>query len=205
MNKILPEMPILTGEVYTPVMSIWLVNGLRLFSILFSLGAAWLSYHDWANMPTFAKLIVCILAPVFFFSSLSSKKGWALYAKNPFFLADQTGMYFRHNQAFITYIGNKNQDTKHQSQQCLFVPWSNIANIRVGKVSSEDGYTDGAIFDVNASAEEIKAFFDIDLKDKKPIQADIQAVCFYQNSLPSPRKVVEQLQNMLMQYQKSKK
>jgi hypothetical protein len=59
------------------------------------------------------------------------------------------------------------------------------------------------VFDVNASAEEIRAFFDDDLKDKKPIQSGMQAVCFYQNMPPSPRKVVAQLQTMLNQYQKS--
>jgi hypothetical protein len=203
MNKILPEMPTLTGEVYAPVMPMWLANSLRLFSLLFSLGAAWLGFHDWSNMPTFAKVIICILSPVFFFSALSSKKGWALYAKNPFFLADRSGMYFRHNQAFTTFIGNNNQDKKHQSQQCLFVPWNNIANIRVSKVSADDGYIDGAVFDVNARAEEVKAFFDVDLKDKNPIQAGMQAVCFYHNMPPTPRKVVAHLQEMLNKYKKS--
>lgn len=203
MNKILPEMPTLTGEVYAPTMPMWLAHGLRLFSLLFSLAVAWFGFHDWSNMPAFAKVIVCILAPAFFYFSLSSEKGWALYAKNPFFLADQSGMYFRHNQAFTTFMGNNNQNKKRNSQQCLFVPWSNIANIRVGKVSGSDGDVDGAIFDVNASAKEIEAFFDASVKDKKPIQTDMQAVCFYQNMPPTPCKVVAHLQSMMHQYKKS--
>jgi hypothetical protein len=204
MNKILPEMPALTSDVYAPVMPMWLANTLRLLSVTLAVYMAYLGYNEWSNMPTFAKVIICILSSAFFFFSLSSEKGWALYAKNPFFLADRSGMYFRHNQAFTTFIGNNNQDKKHKSQQWLFVPWSNIANIRVARVgSTTDGYSDAAAFDVIATAEEIRAFFDDDLKDKKPIQSGMQAVCFYQNMPPSPRKVVAQLQTMLNQYQKS--
>jgi hypothetical protein len=196
MNKILPEMPTLTGEFYAPVMPMWLANALRIFSLLFSLGVAWLGFHDWSSMPTFAKVIVCILAPAFFLISLSSKKGWATYALNPFFLADNAGMYFRHKDAFTTFIGNNNQEKKAKSKQWLFVNWTNIKNIRVARIITEDGNAKCAAFDINANEEEVKAFFIDDLADKKPIQTGMKAVCFYYQALPSPSKVVAQLQAM---------
>ena len=203
MNKRLPEMPTLTSDAYAAVMPLWLVNALRVFSLLFSLGAAWLGFQDWATIPLFAKVIICILAPTFFFLAISSKKGWALYATNPFFLADSSGMYFRHKDALTTFIGNNNQDKREKSKQWLFVPWHNISNIRVGMVSSSDGYSAGAVFDVYASAEEVVAFFYEGLKDKQPLQAEIKAVCFYQNAAPGPKKVVAHLQEMLNRYKKS--
>ena len=200
MNKILSEMPILTDGTYAPIMPLWLVNGLRIFSVLFSLYVAWLGYLDWSKMPIFAKVTICLLAPAFLYFSLSSKKGWATYVSNPFFLADHKGVYLRHQNAFTTFLGSSNQDKKRQSQQCLFVPWCNIANIRIGSVSSSDGYSTAAVFDVKASAEEIANFFDDGLKDKMPTQENMKAVCFYHNSVPSPSKVVAHLQEMLNQY-----
>lgn len=138
-------MPNLTGDVYAPVMPMWFVNGLRLFTLFFSLGLAWLSYHDWSNMPIFARVIVAVLAPVFFLSALSAKKWWATFAVNPFFLADHLGMYFRRNDSFMHYIVNKNKHQKNGLKQWLFEPWQHINHVRVAKVNTSDGYTDGAV------------------------------------------------------------
>lgn len=203
MNKILPEMPRLTGDVYAPVMPMWFVNGLRLFSLLFSSCVAWLSYRSWLEMPIFAKVIVSILIPLFFLSAFSAKKWWATYAVSPFFLADHLGMYFQRNASLLTYIGNKNQHQKNQLKQWLFVPWNHIFHVRVAKVSTSDGYADGAVFDVNASDEEATAFFDYDIKDRIPIQAGMKAVCFYMNFPPAPRKVVARVQEMKNKYNRS--
>jgi hypothetical protein len=203
MNIILPEMPNLTGDVYAPVMPMWFVNGLRVFSILFSSGVAWLSYKNWLEMPTFAKVIVSIFVPVFFLSAFSAKKWWATYSVTPFFLADHLGMYFQRNAALLTYIGNQNQYQKNQLKQWLFVPWKHIFHVRVAKVSTSDGYADGAVFDVKASSEEVSAFFDDDIKDRMPIQVGMKAVCFYINFPPAPRKVVARVQEMQNKYNRT--
>ena len=203
MNKILPEMPHLTGDVYAPVMPMWFANGLRLFALLFSLGMAWVGYQNWSDMPTFAKVIVGVLAPVLFFSALSSKNCWATFAVNPFFLANHLGMYFRQYDSLLYYIGNKNEHQKNIIKQWLLVPWKNIHHVSVAKVSTSDGYTDGAVFDVNAIDEEVSAFFDADIKDKKPMQAGMKAVSFYLNFPPAAKKVVERVQAMQLQYNRS--
>lgn len=76
MNKLLTEMPNLRSEAYAPAMPEWFSNLLRLISIMFAIGVVWLGFSDWAKMPLFAQIIICILPPVFFFSAFSSR-GWA--------------------------------------------------------------------------------------------------------------------------------
>jgi hypothetical protein len=202
MNKLLPEMPNLGSEAYAPKMPEWFTNLLRLISVLFAVGVAWLGFREWAKMPLFAQIIVCILPPAFFFSAFSSR-GWALYSSTPFFLANRLGMYFKHKNALITHLGKGAEAENSRRKSWLFVPWENIANIRVSKVTTHDGSFNGAVLDVKATKEELDQFFGRRRVDEKLLQDDSVTVAFYMNVPPMPRKVVTVLQDMMSRYKKS--
>lgn len=202
MNKLLTEMPNLGSEAYAPTMPEWFSNLLRLISIMFAIGVVWLGFSDWAKMPLFAQIIICILPPVFFFSAFSSR-GWAQYSVMPFFLADRLGMYFKHKNALITHLGKDAQLENSQRKHWLFIPWENISNIRVSKVTTHDGSFNGAVLDVKATKEELDQFFGGCRVDEKLLQDDSVTVAFYMNVPPTPRKVVTVLQDMMSRYKKS--
>lgn len=202
MNKLLHEMPTLGSDAYAPTMPVGFTNFLRLVSILFATALVWLAMRDWATLPVWVLILICILAPVFFFSALNSR-GWALYSTTPFFLADHLGMYFKHTDALTKHLGKDAEIKNLQRKTWLFVPWENISNIRVAKVISHDGTSEGAALDVKATAEEIAQYFIDDLKDKEPMQDGQYAVAFYTNFPPRPRNVVSILQEMMRRYKKS--
>lgn len=202
MNKRLHEMPTLGSDAYAPTMPVVLTNLLRLVSILFAAALVWLGMRDWTTLPVWVLILICLLAPVFFFSAFNSR-GWALYAKTPFFLADHLGMYFKHRDAMTKHLGKDAEIKNLQRKTWLFVPWENISNIRVAKVVSYDGTSEGAAMDVKATAEEVTDFFIDDLEDRQPINSDRVAVAFYTNMPPRPRKIVSILQEMMARYKKS--
>ena len=202
MNKRLHEMPTLGSDAYAPTMPVWFTNLLRLVSILFATALVWLAMRGWATLPVWVLILICILAPVFFFSALNSR-GWALYSTTPFFLADHLGMYFKHRDALTKHLGKDAEIKNQQRKAWLFVPWENISNIRLAKVISHEGTSEGAAMDVKATAEEVAQFFIDDLKDKQSRQEDMFAVAFYTNFPPRPRHVVSILQEMMQLYKKS--
>lgn len=195
-------MPTLGTYTYAPTMPVWFTNLLRLVSILFATALVWLGMRDSATLPNWTLVLICILAPVFFFSALSSR-GWALYSTTPFFIADHLGMYFKHTDASTKHLGKDAEIKNLQRKTWLFVPWENISSIRVAKVISYDGTSEGAALDVKATAEEIAQYFIDDLKDKQPMQNDLFAVAFYTNFPPRPRHVVSILQEMMRRYKKT--
>ena len=202
MNKQLPEIPNLGSEAYAPMMPEWFTHLLRLVSILFAVGVAWLGFREWAKAPLFAQIIICILPPAFLFSAFSSK-GWALYSSTPFFLANHLGMYFKHKNALTTHLGEDAQLENSQRKHWLFVPWENISNIRVSKVATHDGSFNGAVLDIKATNEEIDSFFAGSRIGKKLLPDGSVSVAFYMNVPPTPRSVVVILQDMMNRYQKS--
>ncbi|MDO9365487.1 MAG: hypothetical protein Q7T58_03960 [Methylotenera sp.] len=202
MNKRLPEMPNLGSEAYAPMMPEWFANSLRLFSVLFAIALAWFSIHDWAKMPLWAQWLVCILVPAFLFSALHSK-GWSQYSSIPCFLADHLGMYFKHKNALTTHLGKNAEIENNQRKNWLFVPWENISNIRISKVSTHDGSFNGAVLDVKATEEELVAFFSGKQIDKHVRPDGSVSVAFYMNVPPMPRKVVAIVNEMMSRYKKS--
>jgi hypothetical protein len=202
MNKRLPEMPSLGSEAYAPMMPKWFTNLLRLISLLFAIAVAWFSIHDWAQMPLWVKLLVCILVPVFFFSALHAK-GWSQYSSTPFFLADHLGMYFKHKHAVTLHLGKNAEAENNRRKSWLFVPWKNISNIRVSKVATHDGSTNGAVLNVKATEEELQDFF-ADIQVDKHLQQDGSvSVAFYMNVPPMPRTVVAIANDMMSRHKKS--
>ncbi len=202
MNKRLPEMPNLGSEVYAPMMPTWFTHLLRLLSVLFAVALAWFSIHDWAKMPLWVQLLVCILVPAFFFSALHSK-GWSQYSSTPFFLADHLGMYFKHKHALTTHLGKNAEIENNRRKSWLFVSWENISNIRVSKVTTHDGSFNGAVLDVKATDEDIEEFFAGRQVDKHLQQDGSVSVAFYMNVPPTPRKVAVIVNEMMSRYKKS--
>lgn len=121
----------------------------------------------------------------------------------PFFLADRLGMSFKHKNVLITHLGKDAQLENSQRKHWLFIPWENISNIRVSKVTTHDGSFNGAVLDVIATKEELDQFFGGRRVDEKLLQDDSVTVAFYMNVPPTPRKVVAVLQDMMSRYKKS--
>lgn len=202
MIRLLPEMPALLGDVYAPVMPRWLTNLLRLLFIGFAVITAWFSAHDWADMPVLFKVLVCILIPVFLFGALHPR-GWAQLSVVPFFMADHLGMYFPHNYGLVDAIGKNAEDLNRQFKQWLFVPWENISNVRAEYLDiGQDGKTLCAVFDIQAFSPEFESYFVSKRWVDKQTGSD--AVAFYCNMPPSPRKVIQVLQEMMDEYKKSR-
>lgn len=201
MIKLLPEMPTLTGDVYAPVMPRWLTNLLRLLFIAFAVVTMRFSIHDWAEMPVFFRVLSCILIPGFLFFALHPR-GWAQLSVKPFFMADQLGMYFPHNYNLVNAIGKNAEDLDRQFRQWLFVPWENISNVRTESLDiGNDGKTLCAVFDIKAFSPEFESYFVSKHWDDK--QTGNDAIAFYCNMSPSPRKVILVLQEIMARHKKS--
>ena len=199
MNKILPEMPILSGDVYAPVVPRWTTILLQCTFIGFAIAllkiTAFFSNQTWLELPLFFKGLMLVLVPVFIFGGLHPK-GWKNLSTNPFFMACSEGIYF----PFV--VGGRSYRKGVNLKSWLLVPWKNISNIRTEKHDiGGDGKSLCAVFDIKAADEELRDFF-ISHKWIDKITGHTSIV-FYGNSPPSPSKVVDHLQVMLNQYKKS--
>lgn len=191
-------MPNLGSEAYAPMMPKWATNMLRLLSLGFAVGSAWLAMQEWHRMPLFAQVIMAILPPAMLYAA-AHPKGWATLSTVPFFLADRNGLYFKHKMADVTHLGKDAESKNALRAGWLFVPWEHISNIRIEKVRGNEGTVSGGVLDVQASEDELKDFFG-HWQYQKSGEA---SVAFYVNIPPSPRTVVAQVQEMMGRYKKS--
>jgi len=195
MNKILPEKPLLSGDVYGPFIPRWLTIFLQLFSLCFAVATTWFSYHDWTSMSLFFKVIASVLVAFFIFGTFHSK-GWQSLSKYPFFLANVEGIFFPFTRTSYSYDKGVNVNS------WLFVPWQNISHLRTEKHDTDgDGKLLCAVFDIKATDEELRDFF-ISHKWIDKITGNTSIV-FYRNNPPSPSKVVARLQEIQNQYNSS--
>jgi hypothetical protein len=179
---VVASVPSPEGERYSAVAPVWFTALLRVLSAGFAIATAWLSIGEWNTMPGWVRVLVCILLPAFLWMALHPR-GWARLSRMPFFVADARGMWFP----------SARNDHPGQAPRWLSVPWADISAIRVDKVNTADGPTACAAFDVVATPDEIREFFDDDLVSKRPAAGRGVAVAFYVNVPPHPKRVVERL------------
>ncbi|MDP3087397.1 MAG: hypothetical protein Q8M99_04265 [Methylotenera sp.] len=195
MNKILPEKPLLPGDVYAPVLPRWLTISIQLFSLCFAIAITWFSYLDWTNMPLFFKVLALLLLASFIFGTFHPK-GWQRLSIDPFFFANVEGIFFPFTRTSYSYDKGVNVNS------WLFVPWQNISHLRSEKHDTDgDGKSFCAVFDIKATDEELRDFF-ISHKWIDKITGNTSIV-FYRNNPPSPSKVVARLQVIQNQYNSS--
>ncbi|HNZ57323.1 MAG TPA: hypothetical protein PKL58_08200 [Methylophilaceae bacterium] len=192
MNRILPERPILTSDVYAPVMPRWVTICLQLifigFAITIVMMTDFFSNRVWAEFPFFFKGLMFVLLPTFIFGAFHPK-GWKSLSTDPFFVACSEGIYF----PFISHGGLvKSVDPK----SWLFVSWKNMSNIRTEKLDiGGEGKSLCAVFDIKATNDELRDFF-LSHKWADKVTGN-NSIVFYGNAFPSPKKVAAELQEMM--------
>jgi len=188
MNDVLNAVPSPEGQHYRVLAPPWLTRLLRLGSLAFGLGTLWLALRHWAAMPIAVNLLVCVLVPAFFLMALHPR-GWAQFSTRPALVADRRGLYFPSLEPVV--LGQPLRE------RWLFVPWSNVSNLREAKVMSADGACRCAAFDVAATAEQVREFFNRDLIGTNAASGDCTAVSFYEQALPRPREVISRLRPLM--------
>lgn len=184
MNMILDTLPVRRGECYRVLAPRWLTLLLRLASAMFGLVTLWAAVRYWSEMPVWVNGLVCVLVPAFLIMAFHPR-GWARFSTNPFLVADRRGLYFPSLRPRV--LGQP------APVRWLFVPWSNVSNMREAKAASADGTCRCAAFDVYASADEVNEFFNPDLIDKRQTRPDHVPVSFYEHGIPHPREVLSRL------------
>ena len=144
-------------------------------------------------MPTLARGLVCLLVPAFLLMSFHPR-GWARLSTEPSLVADSRGVYF----PSLRVLASRGLGPVAGGKQSrwLFVPWSNIADLREDKAYVDDGWSACAAFDVVASTDEVAEFFHDDLKTKRMPRSGSKAVAFYVTSPPRPRTVIAALESL---------
>lgn len=194
-NQVTHEMPAPRSDLYAVVAPRWFTAMLRFQTAALVAITAWFAFRSWSEIPVAIKLLLWVLWPALSFVALHPTKGWGRFSTQPFLLANRSGMYFPSHRPYV--LGQTS------TSSWLFVPWHNIANLRVDKFSDSDGTSACAAFDVRASEEHIGEFFLG--RTKAQVQApasdamqsrEFVAVAFYAHRPPHPRKVVENLANL---------
>jgi hypothetical protein len=183
-NEIVDALPPVESDCYRVVAPRWLSALLQFFSALFGVGTLWIAVREWAGMPLWVNVLVCLLVPTFFLMAFHPR-GWAAFSSKPSLQADGRGIYFPSQTPQV--LG------RPETSRWLLVPWGHVSNIRVAKVMTTDGKTLCAAFDVIATPDEVKEFFNDRLIDNAACREGSVPVAFYQDALPSPQEVVARL------------
>ena len=184
MNEIVDTLPPPDGETYRVLAPRWLTWLLRTLSAVFGVGTLWIAVRDWADMPLWVNVLVCVLVPTFFMMAFHPR-GWAQFSSKPSLQADRRGIHFPSLTPPV--LG------RPAVSRWLFVPWAHVSNLRVDKAMTVDGEFTCAAFDVVATPEEVEEFFNRNLMKPTQCVAGSVAVAFYDDGLPSPQEVVARL------------
>jgi hypothetical protein len=142
-NKLIVDMPTLDGEFFSPAISQETRNISLLFLFLWTLFLGWLglTYGSTIFWPYVGVVFVlCVLIPIVITCFAATK---------PNYLLSQAGAYFK----------AKTAQSPSKTNYWLFVPWENLTNIRYKVMEQTAGNEAWVVFDLRASLEEVKLFF----------------------------------------------
>lgn len=179
-RTIVARVPPLQGDPLRARAPTWLTVLLRGVSGLFAITTAWLVVGTWSTTPTWVRALAALLVPAFLWMALHPR-GWARLSRVPFFCADARGLW----------LPSRHLGPDSEPSRWLFLPWSEVSEVRVAKVGTGDGTSGCAAFDAMLSPEEVREFF----VGTIPTAADPRcaSVAFYVNAAPTPRTIVERL------------
>lgn len=143
-----------------------------------------MSYQQWRDMPPGFRLLSGALIAAFWFFSLYSR----IWRNNIKFIADRRGMFFPSNDYLVKTAGKKALHT------WLFVPWSNVSNIRVATQKEYDGLSKCVAFNLYITPAERSDYFEHvgSPADTKQRALNVVPVS-YSDYPPHPKKTVAAL------------
>jgi hypothetical protein len=182
-NQILTQSPFPAAARFVYGMPAWGARSMRLAFLVAGGGLLYLANRAaTGSAPTYALVLLVAMACCFLLVALRARA-------TVYFLADGHGMYFPESTSFVLF-------GKSGVGHWLFVPWSNISNIRVTRIRQ----TDHVSFSVAASAEEERRFFG-NLADVKRllggnVDKEGNLIAAYANAFMAAEKVVSKLSQL---------
>jgi len=148
-NQTHAELPALSDEHYIHCLPKWLEISLRTLFGVFAMVLLVISSLQWRDMPPGFRWLCVALIAAFIFFSLYSR----IWRNNIKFIADQHGLFFPCNDYLVHTVG------KNSMHSWLFVPWSNVSNIRVATQKDYDGQSKCVAFNLYISPKERSDYF----------------------------------------------
>lgn len=137
MSRELPARPQLEDPSFELGMPPWLRAALRAALAGMAAALAWLSFQEWARMPTPARGLAVVI--------VAGLVGWVMWpgawARTTHLLADRAGLYVPHHSQVVAVLGQP------EVPRWLFLPWSRITHLRIARERGELGR--GVAFDVD--------------------------------------------------------
>lgn len=115
---------------------------------LFAIAASCLAIYTRATTPVFITGFLYFLSACFILTAIHPRTG----REQVYFICDHLGVYFPSYQSRM-FLSHGNDES------WLFVPWTNINDIKSARLLSDEGTVKGISFSVKASEEEEKTFF----------------------------------------------
>ena len=173
------------AEIYVHATPRWLLWVVRVAFAVFALVLGGLTWHDWAQMPAWARLLSLTLSP-----ALLGLSAWpTVWRSTAKFVASREGVAFPSNEQLVLRFG------RPVDEAWLFVPWACIGNLRLSK--SVGDHSVCVAFDLQISTAERERFFGhvaspVDCKEGEPSVLRVA----YDDSPPAPRRTLERLSDL---------
>jgi hypothetical protein len=148
MNRILETKPTITSQYFVYHMPRWAALSLKGVFFLFGMATAYLAFQEQASTPLVIIGFLYFLSGFFLLIALHPKTGREMI----YFICDHSGMYFPSYQSQMLF-------PRGNPETWLFVPWTNIRDIKTAELISDEGSVGGPSFSVKATREEEKMFF----------------------------------------------
>ena len=165
MNRIHLEAPSPDGEYFVYRLPAWLVQLLRVGSGIAGSATVFLAAQHWSTMPLPVRVLCAFLAAGFGIVAINRR----ILDPHTHFVADEQGIFFPGHGKW------------------LFVPWTNISDIRVVEIMDGESST-GIAFNLRLSPQEQSEFFQKHLKPVDHFRAGGEQLAVgYANYPPRPK------------------
>jgi hypothetical protein len=185
MNRILDSKPTITGPHFVYHMPKWGVIALKGVFLLFGVASFCLAFYWQGINPIFISGFIYFLSGALLLIAVVFRGREVVY-----FICDYSGMYFPPYKSLLSLrpVG--------EYEAWLFVPWTNIKEIRIERLPSfGTRYTRGVAFCLRATAEEAEMFLStFRMLSWANTGAEKNWLAGYVNGFQRPKKVVSILE-----------